>query len=134
MAGRSGLRSRRTRVYDCNYNMGESYYRSAIDKLDKKSTGRPAEAAEPSPALEDRYNRTFGDDDLNSARRRAEKIISEESLFDSRGGKTARGRPLSTAMEEGDNEFDEEVTLSCVLNLKLVMKCMSIHTYISHQP
>lgn len=27
---------RRTRVYDCNYNLGERYYKSALDNLDKK--------------------------------------------------------------------------------------------------
>lgn len=36
MAGRSGLRGRRTRVCDCNYNMGEQYYKSALDNLDTK--------------------------------------------------------------------------------------------------
>lgn len=38
MSGRSAaLRGpRRTRVYDCNYNMGESYYKPAIDNLDRK--------------------------------------------------------------------------------------------------
>lgn len=38
MSGRSSaLRGpRRTRVYDCNYNMGESYYKPAIENLDRK--------------------------------------------------------------------------------------------------
>lgn len=38
MSGRSSaLRGpRRTRVYDCNYNMGESYYKPTIDSLDRK--------------------------------------------------------------------------------------------------
>lgn len=38
MSGRSAtLRGpRRTRVYDCNYNMGESYYKPALDNLDRK--------------------------------------------------------------------------------------------------
>lgn len=33
MAGRA----RRTRVYDCNYSMGEQYYKSALDNLDRKN-------------------------------------------------------------------------------------------------
>lgn len=113
MAGRSGVRSRRTRVYDCNYNMGESYYKPALDRLDRKTSGRPE--TDPAPTMsaardiEDRYGRAFSDDDLNGARRRAEKVIAEESLFDSRGARAARGRPLSAAMEDAENEFGEEV-------------------------
>lgn len=29
-------KGRRTRVYDCNYNKGESYYRPVLDRLDGK--------------------------------------------------------------------------------------------------
>ncbi|XP_077302222.1 uncharacterized protein LOC143922757 [Arctopsyche grandis] len=114
MSSRPGVRSRRTRVYDCNYNMGESYYRSALDKLDRKNSGRP-EVAEATPSvardIEERYGRAFANEDLTGARRRAEKVISEDSLFDSRGGRAARGRPLSAAIDD-DNEFDEEVSNS----------------------
>jgi hypothetical protein len=39
----------RTRVYDSNYNIGEAYYKSALDSLDKKSsyssTSRSASSA-----------------------------------------------------------------------------------------
>lgn len=36
-------RPRRSRIYDSNFNMGESYYKSAIDRLDEKySTGSRA--------------------------------------------------------------------------------------------
>lgn len=38
MAGRA----RRTRVYDCNYNMGQQYYKSALDELDRKNNPAPA--------------------------------------------------------------------------------------------
>lgn len=31
---------RRTRVYNANYNIGESYYKSALDKLDRKYSGK----------------------------------------------------------------------------------------------
>lgn len=38
---RAGLRGpRRTRVYDCNYNAGEKYYRPALDNLDRKYYGK----------------------------------------------------------------------------------------------
>lgn len=39
MTGRSGIRGRRTRMYDCNYNMGQQYYKSALDNLDRKQSG-----------------------------------------------------------------------------------------------
>lgn len=38
---RAGLRgARRTRVYDCNYNAGEKYYKPALDNLDRKYYGK----------------------------------------------------------------------------------------------
>lgn len=38
---RAGLRgARRTRVYDCNYNAGQNYYKPALDNLDRKLYGR----------------------------------------------------------------------------------------------
>ncbi|KAK9499646.1 hypothetical protein O3M35_002653 [Rhynocoris fuscipes] len=36
----------RTRVYDCNYNIGENYYRSALDNLDRKYGRLPTETLE----------------------------------------------------------------------------------------
>jgi hypothetical protein len=32
----SSRRPRRSRIYDSNYNIGENYYKSAIDRLDEK--------------------------------------------------------------------------------------------------
>lgn len=37
---RAGLRGRRTRVYDCNYNAGQNYIKPALDNLDRKYYGR----------------------------------------------------------------------------------------------
>lgn len=31
----------RTRVYDCNFNIGQSYYKPVMDSLDRKYSGRP---------------------------------------------------------------------------------------------
>lgn len=116
MSSRSGVRGRRTRVYDCNYNMGESYYKPTIDRLDRKTTGGATESINPQATglrqLEERYSAAFANDDLDSARRRAEKTIAEDTLFDSRGGRAARGRPLSSALEEAEHEFDDEITAS----------------------
>jgi hypothetical protein len=38
MASRRG--PRRTRVYDANYSIGESYYKSALDNLDRKYSAK----------------------------------------------------------------------------------------------
>lgn len=45
MASRISGRPRRTRVYDCNYNAGESYYKPMVDHLDRKYQPRTAESA-----------------------------------------------------------------------------------------
>lgn len=37
---RSGLRGRRTRLYDANYNISQNYYKSALDDLDRKYSGK----------------------------------------------------------------------------------------------
>lgn len=39
MAGRA---ARRTRVYNASYNIGENYYKSALDGIDRKYSGAPA--------------------------------------------------------------------------------------------
>lgn len=107
MSKRTILSRPRTRVYDANYNIGESMYRPAIDRLDRKYSGRPitpprTPATIPNELLE-RHERAFLDDDLDNCRRRAEKHIAGESFFDSRGGRL-------DARELLDN-FDEEVRL-----------------------
>ncbi|GAB0088566.1 ATP-dependent RNA helicase dbp4 isoform X1 [Sergentomyia squamirostris] len=98
MAGRP----RRTRLYDCNYNIGESYYRPTIDQLDRKMYGKPAASAERT--VRPRINvDDFFDEDLKSARRRAEKVIAEDGIFDGKDIKL--GKPMPTP----NDDFDEEV-------------------------
>lgn len=108
MSGRTLLSRPRTRVYDANYNIGESYYRPALDRLDRKYSGRPLSPPPRRPAadqnLQDRYERAFFEDDLPSARRRAGKRITEDGFFDSRGGRIA-----ARAMDYLENDIDEEV-------------------------
>lgn len=41
MSGRPILSRPRTKIYDSNYNIGESYYKSTLDRLDRKYSGRP---------------------------------------------------------------------------------------------
>lgn len=49
---RAGLRGpRRTRVYDCNYNAGEKYYRPALDNLDRKYYGKWVQSAGIHPEI-----------------------------------------------------------------------------------
>lgn len=92
---------RRTRVYDCNYNHGENYYKPTLDSLDRKHN--------TAPSVIDRIAAAHGhakpevEDDLFNARRRANKVISEDSIFDVRSGKLAR--PMAH-IEDG---FDEQV-------------------------
>ncbi|XP_023944897.1 uncharacterized protein LOC112050753 [Bicyclus anynana] len=93
-------RGRRTRVYDCNYNKGESYYRPVLDRLD----GKTPIVREPE---NDRIKNGVGD--------RFRSLLDEvdatkDELFDSRGARATRGKPLSSAFE--DEEFNDEITES----------------------
>lgn len=105
MSSRPILSRPRTRIYDANYNIGQNYYKPTIDRLDRKYSGRPTTPPRASPSLAqdilDRHERAFQDDDLPSARRRAEKSIQESTIFDSRGGRIA-----ASALEDS---IDEEV-------------------------
>lgn len=98
----------RTRLYDSNYAIGESYYKDAIDRLDRKYSGKPASPPRSSlpKEISERHADLFADEDLPSARRRAEKVISEDNLFDV---VSPRMRPLSTVMDS-ENGFDDEVS------------------------
>lgn len=106
MTSRTRLRPR-TKVYDTNYSIGESYYRPALDRLDRKYSGRPLSPTKQTSLprdIVDRHADAFAEDDLPSARRRAEKHITEDNLFDN-----IRGRPLSIALGETEGSFDEQV-------------------------
>lgn len=108
----SSLRGpRRTRVYDSNYNLGQSYYKPALDKLDRKYRPDPLESSSftsAGPKLRFNLDDAYGglDDDLHQARSRASRAITEESVFDSRGRRTLPGIPLSSAFED---DIDEDI-------------------------
>ncbi|XP_017774879.1 PREDICTED: uncharacterized protein LOC108564226 [Nicrophorus vespilloides] len=94
----------RTRIYDVNYNIGENYYRPAIDRLDRKYSGRPLSPTRQTSIprdIIDRHEKAFQDEDLPTARARASKHITEANMFDSRGG-------IMKAMEMVENNIDEE--------------------------
>ncbi|XP_046465407.1 uncharacterized protein [Neodiprion pinetum] len=102
----------RTRVYGCNYDKGESYYKPMVDHLDRKYSGRPL-FPEARSSLADEIaarrsdigsrdlagsrNDSFGRDlDLESefrprARPSSEVLIDDEdTVFDSHGQRTRR--------------------------------------------
>lgn len=85
-------RGRRTRVYDCNYNKGESYYRPVLDRLDGKvPISREPERERIKNDVESRIRNAFDDMEAPS-----------DEFFDSRGARAQRGRPLNSAFEEED--------------------------------
>lgn len=93
-------RTRRTRVYDCNYNKGESYYRPVLDRLD----GKVPVAVEP----ERERIRSDVENRIKSALDDIE--APADDLFDFRGARAQRGRPLSSALENDD--FSEDIAES----------------------
>lgn len=103
MSGRTILSRPRTRVYDANYNIGESYYRPALDRLNRKYSGRPLspprQFSVPKDVL-DRHERAFMDEDLSTARRRAERHITEQNPLD---------YISKRAIERFDEDFENEV-------------------------
>lgn len=110
MSRKTILSRPRTRLYDANYNIGESYYRPALDRLDRKYSGRPLS---PPPRnsfgdIADRHARIFADEDLDISRRRAEKHIREENLFDSRGARI--GQRAAAAIDSFENDINDETS------------------------
>lgn len=111
MTGRSGLRARRTRMYDCNFNMGQQYYKSALDNLDRKQSGT-RESVERILSTRPKINvDDLFEEDLQKARHRAERAITEDAFFDSRGARI----PKSSIKQSGlsvEDDIDEEVQSS----------------------
>lgn len=95
-------RTRRTRVYDCNFDKGESYYRPVLDRLDGKVPAATAPESDRDRIRADVENRIKNAFDEVAA-------PSGDSLFDSRGAKVQRGRPLSSAFD--NEELSEDVSI-----------------------
>lgn len=94
----SSRRPRRSRIYDSNYNIGENYYRSAIDRLDEKYFGRSSTLRHSEPPVplvvsspRTRFNFAAEDDeaDLEFSRDRASRAIQKETVLDQRFGRKA---------------------------------------------
>lgn len=96
MSERRTILSRpRTKVYESNYNIGQSYYKPMMDQLDRKYSGRPL--LPPSPPR-----------DFSSSRRALDEEFSRDKDFASRT-RDAREDFLdraSNAQKETDAFFD----------------------------
>lgn len=57
--------------------------------------------------MAERHARIFAEDDLDNSRRRAEKLIREDNLFDSRGARI--GQRAAAAIDSFDNDINDEV-------------------------
>ena len=109
----SSRRPRRSRIYDLNYNIGENYYKSALDRLDEKSGRAPSSlirSSEP-PVLKPSARLAQLDedgtvDDLEIARTRASHAIQRETILDQRTGRKA---------VELEADFDSQVSVSILL-------------------
>nr|XP_021187918.2 uncharacterized protein LOC110374508 [Helicoverpa armigera] len=95
-------RTRRTRVYDCNFDKGESYYRPVLDRLDGKTPTPRATEPDRDRIRADVENR------IKSALDDVEGPMDD--LFDSRGARVQRGRPLSSAFDS--EELSDDITES----------------------
>ncbi|XP_033209275.1 uncharacterized protein LOC117168044 isoform X1 [Belonocnema kinseyi] len=127
----------RTRVYGCNYDKGESYYKPMMDHLDRKYSGRPL-FSEPRTSLADEIaarRSDIGTRDLAGSRQsaygrdiepefepRSRPLASinadsffddaDETVFDIRGQRTSRSHRLPLS-----EDFANEVA-STTRNLK----------------
>lgn len=63
----------------------------------------------------------FFDEDLKSARRRAEKVIAEDGIFDSKDMKL--GKPFPTPNEEFDEEVFMFLKLSLIWHREKIVYC-----------
>lgn len=111
----SNRRPRRSRIYDLNYNIGENYYKSAIDRLDEKNSrtshltrrSEPPISSPPKSRFLTQLSNDGGleEDTLDYARDRASKVIQRETILDQRTGRKAL---------ELEADFDTQV--SAILN------------------
>jgi len=123
MSERRTLLSRpRTRVYDCNYNIGEGYYKPMMDHLDRKYYGSSAAPAAAKPAtgfFDSSPKSLFG--------------TSGSSAFDEyRSSSPARSRRSGSdsRLSLPDDEFEQEVNafdnILCIDRYKLSMILLCI--------
>ncbi|KAG8303369.1 uncharacterized protein LOC124361224 [Homalodisca vitripennis] len=97
----------RTKVYDCNFHIGESYYKPVMDSLDRKYSGRPVEAVTPLADREStptsRFSKLLGDRE-GTPTNRASKLLAE---FESNGIDAVKPRKPLVA-DDDDAAIDAE--------------------------
>lgn len=126
----SSRRPRRSRIYDSNYNIGENYYRSAIDRLDEKYFGRSGAMRHSEPPVplvvsppRTRFNFAAEDDeeDLEFARDRASRAIQKETVLDQRFGRRAL---------DIDSSFDGQVCYRYENYFQITFITVNINEYL----
>jgi hypothetical protein len=149
----SNRRPRRSRIYDLNYNIGENYYKSAIDRLDEKTSrtslltrrSEPPISSPPKSRFLTQLSNDGGldEDTLDFARDRASKVIQRETILDQRTGRKAleleadfdsqvsrtldriqASKKLLSSIDV-DNSYDNEATSSSTYVKKRVLKVTS---------
>ncbi|KAK3907707.1 Paramyosin, short form [Frankliniella fusca] len=105
MSSRTILSRPRTRLYDCNYNIGQSYYKPMMDHLDRKYSGRPTEMPNAYPATRP-VNQE--EQDLFRTRRAGSALIGDfEDPFLAGSTPEVGRKPLSGAASAALREFDD---------------------------
>nr|CAD7449962.1 unnamed protein product [Timema bartmani] len=107
-------RPRRTKVYDCNYDLGERYYKPMVDGLDRKYSAGPRLTTPPGdlfPQVEiprsSVRRSVLSDEDTTSKRRPVSDLLGEyDTIYDSRGS-VLSSKPFSTRQieDDADQEF-----------------------------
>lgn len=98
----------RTKVYDCNFNIGESYYRPVMESLDRKHSGRvdpvtPLGEREGTPS--GRFSKLLGErDHEGTPSSRASKLYSE---LETNGVDLSKTR-ARTLVDDDDAAIDAE--------------------------
>lgn len=104
-------RTRRTKVYDCNYNIGERYYKPTLDSLDRKYSGRPESSSstfDESPSL--RASKLFNDIEsvkANGTSNRASLLRDDEDDFDEEINSTLKR--IKAARAQRSTEIEDEL-------------------------
>lgn len=106
MSERRTLLSRpRTRVYDCNYNIGEGYYKPMMDHLDRKYYGSSSTPTTPKLASSGFFESPkshFGTSGVTSA---FDDYSSSSPIRSLRSGSDSR-------LSLPDDEFEQEVCMA----------------------
>lgn len=101
MSERRTLLSRpRTRVYDCNYNIGEGYYKPMMDHLDRKYYG----GASTSPAAKPAASGVFESSPIKS-------VFGAPGAgpFDEYRSSSRRSSGSESRLSLADDDFEQEV-------------------------